>query len=89
MRVGSRCRLEGHGAERTFVEDLTVTILDVGLQNGNISKDHATVDTTGEENKNLDKTQLTLTSSFYKMINLNKIVCLKHKSIFAQIIEIK
>lgn len=45
MGVRSRRRLEGHGAERTFVEDLTVSTLDVGFYSCNISEDHTTVDT--------------------------------------------
>lgn len=48
MRVRSRRRLESHGAERTFIEDLTVITLDVSFYSCNISEDHTTVDTAGE-----------------------------------------
>ncbi len=59
MRVGSGCRLEGHRAERTFVEDLTVSTLDVGFYSCNISEDHTTVDTAGgRRNKSLQKSDL-------------------------------
>lgn len=52
MRMCSRCRLEGHGAERTFIEDLTVRTLDVGFYSCNIGEDHTAVDTArGRRNK--------------------------------------
>lgn len=47
MGVCSRRRFEGHRAKRTFIEDLTVITLDVGLESCNISEDHTTVDTAG------------------------------------------
>lgn len=60
MRVCSRCRLEGHGAERTFIEDLTVNTLDVGFYSCSISEDHTTVDTAGgRRNKSLRKSDLS------------------------------
>ena len=45
MCVGmcARRSLEGHGAESTFVEGLTVSALDVGLQHSNIGEDHTAV----------------------------------------------
>ena len=59
MRVRSRCRLEGHGAERTFIEDLTVSALDVGFYSCNISEDHTTVDTAeGRTNRSLQNLDL-------------------------------
>lgn len=51
MRVCSRCRLEGHGAERTFKEHLTVSTLDVGFYSCHISEDHTAVDTAGRRRK--------------------------------------
>lgn len=45
MRLCSWCRFEGHGAEGTFKEDLTVSTLDVGLYCCNISEGHTAVDT--------------------------------------------
>lgn len=59
MRVCSRRRLEGHGAERTFIEDLTVNALDVGFYSCNISEDHTAVDTAGgRRNKSSQKSDL-------------------------------
>lgn len=51
VRVCSRRRLEGHGAECTFEENLAVSTLDVGFHSCNISKDHVTVDTAGGREK--------------------------------------
>lgn len=45
VRLCSWCRFEGHGAEGTFEEDLTVSALDVGLYCCNICEDHTAVDT--------------------------------------------
>lgn len=45
VRLCPCCSFEGHGAEGTFEEDLTVGALDVGLYRCNISEDHAAVDT--------------------------------------------
>lgn len=39
MRLCPWCRLEGHGAQRAFEEDLTVSALDMGLKSSNIWED--------------------------------------------------
>lgn len=68
MRVRSRCRLERHGAEGTFIEDLTVSVLDVGFYSCNISEDHTTVDTArGRGNRSLQKSDLhNILNKIYK-----------------------
>lgn len=49
MGVCAWGRLESHGANGAFVEDLTVSTLDVWLKGSDISKDHTTVDTSEDE----------------------------------------
>lgn len=49
MRVSPGGRFEGHGADRAFVEDLTVGALRMRLEGSDISKDHTTVDTSEDE----------------------------------------
>lgn len=44
---GAPGSLEGHGAERTFVEDLAVPLLDVAFQQGQGQVDNPTVDAPG------------------------------------------
>lgn len=72
VRVRSRCRLEGHGTERTFIEDLTVSTLDVGFQSCKVSEDHTTVDTAGG-GMDVDKEQREKKISLQKS-QLNKIL---------------
>ena len=75
MGVCSRHRFEGHGAKRTFIEDLTVITLDVGLKGCNISEDHTTVDTAGGR-KEGNRGQKEICENLQKS-NLNEILTLK------------
>lgn len=47
MGVGARGRLKGHGADGAFIENLTVSALDVRLESSDVRVDHTTVHAAG------------------------------------------
>lgn len=67
MGMCARRRLEGHGAERTFIEDLTVSTLDVGLESCNISEDHATLCATVGRNERHGEKKCLVKAGFHSL----------------------
>ena len=51
MGVNGLGGLERHGAHGTFIEQLAVGVLDVGLEGRRIAKDHAAVDAPGNRKR--------------------------------------
>lgn len=73
MGLCSRGRFEGHGADWAFIEDLTVSTLDVGLKSCNISEDHTTVDTAIGRTINVNNKQTKMNSKVDSTNTKNKL----------------